>query len=430
VLIAGRDPLRYAGGAESYMLGHAHAATWSGLRPTMFVLGRRSEELELDFCRLRRVATPVRPIVASAAALHGRWLIPALISHLRHLPGPHVIHAHGAWSYIAAEASVRLVALGVPAIPVATFFTSVEHGELAKYHRATAQASARLRLLHAWKLGWVKLVAVRCEDRGYHAACYVTINYESVRRLLEQAYGPRPGIHLLPYAAATAFVPDGRPDARQDGRPDARQDGRPDARQDGRPDETAGPGATAPPLILAASRHSARKGLDVLIRALAALQADGVPFRACLLGTGTLLGAHRSLVRELGLEAQVTLPGCVPDVMPYLHDCDVFVLPSVEEGSGSVAVLEALQVGAAIVSTSVDGIPEDLTHEVDALLVAPGSRDELRHALRRAIEDVSLRRRLGTQARTLYERRFAPAVVAPVLGDFYRSLGLDSATTG
>lgn len=413
MLIAGRDPLRYAGGAESYMLGHAHAAAWSGLRPTMFVLGRRSEELELDFCRLRRVATPLRPIVASAAALHGPWLLPALISHLRHRPGPHVIHAHGAWSYIAAEASVRLVALGVPAIPVATFFTSVEHGELAKYHGAAAQDSARLRLLHAWKLGWVKLVAVRCEHRGYHAARHVTINYESVRRLLEQAYGPRPDIHRLPYAAATAFAPDGRPDGQQDGRLH----------------ESAGPPATAPPLILAASRHSARKGLDVLIRALAALHADGVPFRACLLGTGTLLRAHRGLVRELGLEAQVTLPGCVPDVMPYLHDCDVFVLPSVEEGSGSVAVLEALQVGAAIVSTSVDGIPEDLTHEVDALLVAPGSRDELRDALRRAVEDVFLRRRLGTQARALYERRFAPAVAAPALGDFYRSLGLDPTTT-
>jgi glycosyltransferase involved in cell wall biosynthesis len=386
------------------MLGHARAAAWSGLRPTMFALGRRSEELELDFCRLRRVATPVRPIVASAAALHGRWLLPAVISHLRHRPGPHVIHAHGAWSYIAAEASVRLVALGVPAIPVATFFTSVEHGELAKYHRAAAQGSARLRLLHAWKLGWVKLVAVRCERRGYHAARYVTINYESVRRLLEQAYGPRPGIHLLPYAAATAFAPDGQPG--------------------GQRDQTAPPRATAPPLILAASRHSARKGLDVLIRALAALQADGVPFRACLLGTGTLLRAHRSLVRELGLEARVTLPGCVPDVMPYLHDCDVFVLPSMEEGSGSVAVLEALQAGAAIVSTSVDGIPEDLTHEVDALLVAPGSRDELRDALRRSVEDLSLRRRLGTQARALYERRFAPAVAAPAIGDFYRSLGL------
>jgi glycosyltransferase involved in cell wall biosynthesis len=401
VLIAGRDPLRHAGGAESYMVAHAHAATRAGLRPTMFVLGRSSDVLELDYCRLERVATPARPIVATAAVLHRPWLLRALVAYLRDRSGPHVIHAHSGWSDIAARACRELRATGVQASAVATFFTTAEHGELAKYRGAIGHGSARLRILHAWKLGWVRLVAVPSERRGYHAARCVTLNYESVRRLLEQAYGPRPGVVRLPYAAATAFAPE-RPRA-----------------------ESAHRNATdGPALIVAVSRHSARKGLDVLIRALSALRDDGVPFRACLVGTGTLLGAHRSLVRSLGLEAHVELPGSVPDVMPYLHDCDVYVLPSVEEGSGSVAVLEALQAGAAIVSTGVDGIPEDLTHEVDALLVAPGSVGELGDALRRAVQDGPLRARLGTAARALYDRRFAPEVVSEALADFYASLGL------
>jgi glycosyltransferase involved in cell wall biosynthesis len=100
------------------------------------------------------------------------------------------------------------------------------------------------------------------------------------------------------------------------------------------------------------------------------------------------------------------------------------VLASTEEGSGSAALLEAIQAGTAIVATGVDGIPEDLSHELDALLVAPGSRDELRDALRRVLEDVALRRRLGTAARALYERPFAPGVVARSLGTFYETLGL------
>jgi glycosyltransferase involved in cell wall biosynthesis len=237
----------------------------------------------------------------------------------------------------------------------------------------------------------------------------VTVNYESVRCLLEGAYGPRAGIHRLPYAAPTAFL-------------------------DSADTESVEPLAKAkvsarnrPLAIVAVSRHSARKGLDLLIRALAGLRDAGVPFRACLIGTGTLLGAHRRLVRSLGLEEQVTLPGRVPDVMPYLRDCDVFVLPSIEEGSGSVAVLEALQAGAAIVSTGVDGIPEDLSHEVDALLVAPGSVPDLRDALARMLADDALRRRLAAAGRELYERRFAPDVVAPPLGEFYASLGLSPA---
>jgi glycosyltransferase involved in cell wall biosynthesis len=92
-------------------------------------------------------------------------------------------------------------------------------------------------------------------------------------------------------------------------------------------------------------------------------------------------------------------------------------------------VLEALQAGAAIVATGVDGIPEDLTHELDALLVAPGSSGELRRALRRAAEDASLRHRLGAAGRALYERRFAPAVATRSLGDFYQSLGLTPTRT-
>jgi glycosyltransferase involved in cell wall biosynthesis len=380
------------------MLAHALAATSAGLRPAMFVLGRRSEILDTESCRLCRVATPMRPILATAAALHRRWLLPALVDYLGARPGPHVIHAHGAWSDIAVRASRHLARAGVEASPVATFFTSAEHGEAAKYHGAVVRTSVPLRMNHAVKLAWVKLVAVPCERRGYQAARQVTVNYESVRLLLEHAYGPRPGVRLLPYTAATAFTEE--------------------------PAARSSPGHAGPARILAVSRHSARKGLDVLIRALAGLREDGVAFQACLVGAGTLLGAHRRLVRSLGLEGQVALPGGVPDVMPYLRGCDVFVLPSIEEGSGSVAVLEALQAGAAIVATGVDGIPEDLTHDVDALLVAPGDAHELRRALRRALEDDALRRRLGSAGRALYERRFAPAIVSRSLADFYSSLGL------
>jgi len=380
------------------MVALAYAARWAGLSPTMFALGRYSDVLDVDCCRLQRVATPMRPVLASSAVLHRPWLLPALVAFLRDRPGPHVIHTHGGWCNIAAQASRQLESAGVQASVVATFFTSVEHGEAAKYHGRMIRASLRLRLTHAFKLAWVRLVAVPNERRGYLAARRVTVNYESVRRLIVDAYGPREGIEQLPYAAATAF---------EEGRPLA--------------------GACPSFDIVAVSRHSARKGLDVLIHALAGLRDEGVEFRACLVGEGTLLAEHRRLVRSLGLEERVQLPGHVPDVMPYLRECRVFVLPSTEEGSGSVAVLEALQAGAAVVSSGVDGIPEDLTHEVDALLVAPASALALRDAIRRLLEDDSLRARLGAAGRSLYERRFAPDVAARALGEFYASLGLSPA---
>jgi glycosyltransferase involved in cell wall biosynthesis len=401
-LIAGRDPTRETGGAESYMLGHARAARLVGLTPHVFALGPTTEVLDADWGVLHRVSTPMRPILATFAVLHHRRLVAAIARFLAGLNGPHVIHGHGAWSMVAVHASRRLAAIGVQAAPVATFFTTAEHGERAKFHGALGYANRRIALAQALELAWVKTVTAASERRGYHGCRLVAVNYESVRTLLEQAYGPRPGIHKLAYTAATAF----RSENPERDRPHTATE------------------ADATPLIVTVSRHSARKGVDVLIRALAELRDTGLQFRACLIGDGTLLTAHRQLVRTLGLQAQVAVPGRVPDVMPYLRDCDVFVLPSTEEGSGSVAVLEALQAGAAIVSTDVDGIPEDLTHGVDALLVQPGSPTELRKALTQLLRDDALRRRLGAQARGLYERRFTPPVAARSLAGFYAVLGL------
>jgi glycosyltransferase involved in cell wall biosynthesis len=405
VLIAGRDPTREAGGAESYMLGHARAARLAGLSPHVFALGPARATLALDWGVLHRVPTPMRPILATSAVLHRRWLVPELVRFLRGRPGPHVVHGHGGWSDLAADAALRLAAAGVPATAVGTFFTTAAHGESAKFRGALGHPTSRLQLSHAVQLAWVKTVGVPSERRGYRTCQFITLNYESVRTLLEEAYGSRPGVQRLAYAAETAF--------------------RSDPGTEGGPAGTARGKGERTPLILAVSRHSARKGLDILIRALGALRDDGVRFRACLVGEGTLLAANRRLVRSQQLTDRVTLPGRVPDVMPYLLECDVFVLPSTQEGSGSVAVLEALQAGAAVVSTNVDGMPEDLTHDVDSLLVAPGSPGALRDAIRRLLGDEALRRRLGTQARVLYERRFSPAVAASSLAAFYAPLGLE-----
>jgi glycosyltransferase involved in cell wall biosynthesis len=120
----------------------------------------------------------------------------------------------------------------------------------------------------------------------------------------------------------------------------------------------------------------------------------------------------------------VSVPGRVRDIRPHLAECDVFVLPSIAEDSGSMSVLEALQFSKPIIASAVDGIPEDLTDEQDALLVPPGDASSLADALARMLADQPLRRRLSSCARALYERRFAPHAAADDHGRLYASLGL------
>jgi glycosyltransferase involved in cell wall biosynthesis len=176
------------------------------------------------------------------------------------------------------------------------------------------------------------------------------------------------------------------------------------------------------PLIVTVSRHTPRKGLEGLLRALAALRSEGVAYRACLVGPGRQLERHRRLASELGLDGRVAIPGRVDDVLPHLQAADVFVLPSLQEGSGSLALLEALQAGTAVVASWIDGIPEDIDDGDTGLLVPPGDDRALADALRRLLVDPGLRDRLGARARALYLDRFTAARFSAAIGSLYDEL--------
>jgi glycosyltransferase involved in cell wall biosynthesis len=118
----------------------------------------------------------------------------------------------------------------------------------------------------------------------------------------------------------------------------------------------------------------------------------------------------------------VALAGWVDDPYPYLQAASVYVLPSLQEGSGSVALLEALQAGVAVVASALDGIPEDVTDGDSALLVPPGGRPELGQALARLLDDPGLRDRLARRARETYEARFGPERLVAALGEVYAEL--------
>jgi glycosyltransferase involved in cell wall biosynthesis len=123
--------------------------------------------------------------------------------------------------------------------------------------------------------------------------------------------------------------------------------------------------------------------------------ARGIPFRACLAGPAVLLDDPR----RLHFDPVVSVQGLVADAFGLIGQADVFVMPSLSEQSGSLAVLEALQAGRAIVASGVDGIAEDVTDGHDALLAPPDDERLLAEALARALVDEPLRRRLGARAR-------------------------------
>lgn len=128
------------------------------------------------------------------------------------------------------------------------------------------------------------------------------------------------------------------------------------------------------------------KGLDVLLRALAA----GPP-ELHLTVAGEFWGGTRaaeSLVRELGLGHRVRLrPGYVPagEVGALLSGADALVLPY-REATASQNVWLAHANRVPVIATRTGTFPEQVSDGVDGLLCEPGDPGDLARALRRFCE--------------------------------------------
>ncbi|MGP0085537.1 MAG: glycosyltransferase family 4 protein, partial [Steroidobacteraceae bacterium] len=175
-----------------------------------------------------------------------------------------------------------------------------------------------------------------------------------------------------------------------------------------------------PPVIVSVATHQPRKGVDILLNALRVAKDGGCLFSAHLIGGGALLETHRELLRQLDLSDCVTIHGTVPSVDDYLTKADIFVLPSREEQSGSLALLEAMRARIACVASACDGIPEDVSHMGDAWLTVPGDARSLARGIVSLINNRPLRQRIAHAGRTTFERRFSGAAFSKALDDVYR----------
>jgi glycosyltransferase involved in cell wall biosynthesis len=157
------------------------------------------------------------------------------------------------------------------------------------------------------------------------------------------------------------------------------------------------------PLILSGGGLEYRKGVDVLLQALAQVYRHrGIGNESsavCLVaGDGPLRPNLQALAHQLGLRDQVRFLGFRPDLPAVMAAADLLVLSSRWEGCPMV-VLEAMALGLPIVATSVGGVPELITDGETGLLVPPENPLALGQAVLRLLSNRELAVRLGQAAR-------------------------------
>lgn len=408
IIVAGRDPMLMVGGSDTYARALGYAALRAGYEPHFFCVGTATRVEEMPFGTIHCAHSPFRPFRGIMIPFHQRYIVDAVRRFVRErgfAPGTRcLVHSLGNWSETAAAVARRLARSGLDCRIAATVWTTYTHETVGKLRGIGRLHGTRANLKLRLERLWIRLTAAPGERRALRASDLVLVNYDSVRRIVEAECGPGLPLRKSAYASEMAFLRDGSEPVPKPALL-----------------ETLEPAGA--PLILSVSRHDPRKGLDVLLRALALLRDAGVPFRACLAGGGALLEQHRRYAADLGIGDCTVIPGRVPDAYDCLRHADIFVLPSIEEGSGSVALLEAIQAGVAPVVSRVDGLPEDVTDGESALLIEPGDAAGLAHALRRLVEDPTLRARLAQRAQAIYRERFSAQAFSEDIRAAYEALG-------
>lgn len=147
--------------------------------------------------------------------------------------------------------------------------------------------------------------------------------------------------------------------------------------------------------ILHIGRFSEQKNHRGLIEAFYAFHTQYPNSELWLIGDGIMKNEIEEYVKNKQISGSVKFLGLQNDVHGYLHDADIFTLPSYYEGI-PMTLIEAMGSGLPIVATAVGGVP-DMLNEVSAILV-PVDSNIIAEALKNYYLNEQLRENHGLAA--------------------------------
>ncbi len=170
--------------------------------------------------------------------------------------------------------------------------------------------------------------------------------------------------------------------------------------------------------LLFVGRLRLRKGVEVLLAAVAELLRQGRAPRLLIAGVGEHEAALRATAKRLELGAAVCFLGRANagQVRSLLAGARALVVPSLYEGMPLV-VLEAMDAAVPVVASAVSGMPEVVTDGETGWLVPAENVAALATALAAVLDDAAEARRRGLAGQARLARSFRPDVAAKTWED-------------
>ena len=161
------------------------------------------------------------------------------------------------------------------------------------------------------------------------------------------------------------------------------------------------------------------KGHDLLLEAAKKLKEDGREFRILIAGKGNQEQALREQAESMGLSDRVCFLGFVEDMAGFLSLLDVQLNCSTLSEACSMSIIEGMSLGLPTVASRCSGNPWLVEDGVTGLLFENNSAPALTRALTALMDDPAAVQRMGSSARSAYDRRFTGEIFAANLERVY-----------
>jgi phosphatidylinositol alpha-1,6-mannosyltransferase len=168
------------------------------------------------------------------------------------------------------------------------------------------------------------------------------------------------------------------------------------------------------PVVVCVSRMVARKGQDVLVKALPAIRAQVPGTKLLLVGDGPHRRAVERLAASTGMTDHVVLAGRVPwDRTPAYYDAgDVFCMPTrtrlggLEPEALGICYLEAAATGLPVVAGDSGGAPDAVLAGENGFVVDGRSPEQVADRVALLLRDRDLAERFGVRGRAWVTERW------------------------
>lgn len=124
------------------------------------------------------------------------------------------------------------------------------------------------------------------------------------------------------------------------------------------------------PVIFCARQHEERYGVEYFIESIPYVAKEVPDARFVIGGVGSLTEKYIMRIKERGLSGYVRFVGKIPhgEMPEYMAACDVYVSPSLSDGS-SATLLEAMACGKPVIVSDIPGNREWVEHSVNGLII-------------------------------------------------------------